>query len=347
MSQLINLRPNDEEKLLGYLYYKYIYPECHQKDFLQHLQDKYKKSNNKTLQQYFKDLNQYISSVFDIQKKSDESQSDQINASERKKEMILPMTRKEKNEGLINNSKKTKPDKKKEKYIKLKASSLNSPPKGIKNIGNTCYSSCILQIMLHNYKFSSTICKYRVNKSKFKHCQESVKSKNLDRTKKLTAQFILNGSRFIITLQKLFMNLISDSNDQANPQELFDHLVDRQGKAKFEIGRQEDIFEFMDSAFQLIEEGFKLNDFQGVTQKEREIIIHNLNCFKGIYRVDLIRKNNDRLLNSRQIPFNHIIVDVKEENLLNGIKKEFTQIINDFKLNVIFIYFCKFNRKRK
>lgn len=292
------------------------------------------------LQQYRRHLNAFMSSKFKIQSNSlTENQPAPLSpknkkiACEKKTELQMPTPK------FDNQREKNK----RNALPQIKASQNNILPKGIQNIGNTCYSSCILQIMLYNSKFSSTICKYRVNKDLREFCEKQLQSKILGPKKIQENQFIINGSEFILALQRFFLDLISDFPRQANPQNLFERLVDWEGRAKFKIGNQQDVFEFMDSVFQLIEEGYKLNDFKDLDQTQKEIIKKDLNCFQGIFKTYLLRSTNNECLSSQEIPFNHIIVDVNNFDLINAIKKSFSDFIEDFQWKVPRVFF--FNLK--
>ena len=132
-------------------------------------------------------------------------------------------------------------------------------PTGIINMGNTCYSSCILQILYHYPGFAKPICKFRIDeakKSRFENLAQTLKNSKSQSGKH---QLILNGSLLIETLQNFFYQLTAAGNNQADPSDVLSKMVSRDGNELFAIGKQEDVVEFMNCAFDLIEAGLELD----------------------------------------------------------------------------------------
>ena len=132
-------------------------------------------------------------------------------------------------------------------------------PKGIRNIGYTCYSSCILQMLFHHPRFMRRVCRFRVDRAKQVELTQRAAILAVGDKKRHKLQLTLNGSRFLESLQELFRELASGSDCQASPSEVFERMVTGDGRKMFQVGVQEDVVEFMDGFFELAVAGYRLD----------------------------------------------------------------------------------------
>lgn len=136
-------------------------------------------------------------------------------------------------------------------------------PKGIQNIGHTCYSSCILQILYHFPQFVKKICKFRQDDAKRSELMTRIESLGVNDKHRHKLQLVVNGGRFIQSLQELFRELTVGHADRASPSKVFGHMIAGDGRKMFQVGVQEDVVEFMDCFFQLITAGYELHEQVG------------------------------------------------------------------------------------
>ena len=129
-------------------------------------------------------------------------------------------------------------------------------PKGILNVGNSCYSACILQILLYQPKFVFKVCKFRVDSEKRRRC--SAKLTEAKGAKRAKLQMRLSGAEFIESLQGFVGQMIAGRDGYVDPSDVFSKLVDSEGKAKFADQSQEDALEFLDCVFKLVNHGMHL-----------------------------------------------------------------------------------------
>lgn len=133
-------------------------------------------------------------------------------------------------------------------------------PKGITNIGNTCYSSCILQILFHQPRFLKKIAKFAAAEEKRgKYLRRMAEPAGLSAEKKRKYGLALRGARFVESLQRFFKQMLVGRSEWVSPADVFAAMVSADNARMFSVGVQEDVVEFLGAAFQLIEAGFRLD----------------------------------------------------------------------------------------
>ena len=132
-------------------------------------------------------------------------------------------------------------------------------PKGIQNIGNTCYSSSMLQILYYQRRFLKKVAKFRLCKQRQDRYNRKLASaeKSQDRTTRL--RMSLHGARFILSLQRFFASMLESHTERVNPANVLANLVDWDNTLLFQAGAQQDAVEFMEAVFRLVEAGLRLD----------------------------------------------------------------------------------------
>lgn len=113
-------------------------------------------------------------------------------------------------------------------------------PMGLINIGNTCYSAAIFQVLYSLPTFMREISQIKVN-------QELCDGQDT----KLESRLARSGMRTIAALQKLLPEMAFGLRKYADPSALMGSVVDDQGEM-LKIGQEKDIVEFKQLVIQRI-----------------------------------------------------------------------------------------------
>ena len=149
---------------------------------------------------------------------------------------------------------------------------------GIQNIGNTCYFNALMQILYFSNCFSNKILAFKGSKmlvpedvtlkeSKIKSVFGVEKKKNKEQElrfqrkneERLKIEYLNNGVDLILELQKMFGLMLKGKVNRANPQDVLDHLMQKDTNKKVEVGLQKDIVEFLGIFFECLEAGFTVD----------------------------------------------------------------------------------------
>lgn len=120
-------------------------------------------------------------------------------------------------------------------------------PCGIMNVGNSCYSSSVFQILFNYPHFAETICRFRLSKD-----AESLPEKEK------------KGVLLVQSLQKMFGFLTKGKRMAIDPKEILELLVNPDTGERFVDGRQKDVTEFLDILFKGLGVGLKHHEGEGV-----------------------------------------------------------------------------------
>ena len=142
---------------------------------------------------------------------------------------------------------------------------VSAHPKGIQNIGNSCYSSCILQILYYQPRFLKKIAKFRLNEEKRVKYQQKLSLSDLPPLKQRKYKTALNGARFVRSLQRFFKKMTVAKSEWVSPSDVFAKMVTTDNARIFQVGVQEDVVEFLARAFRLIEAGFRMDEQVALT----------------------------------------------------------------------------------
>ena len=210
-------------------------------------------------------------------------------------------------------------------------------PKGIINIGNTCYSSSVLQVLFHFPRFTKKIGRFRLDRSKRMKLLKELQSALRNPEKKHKLQLTLFGAKFIESLQWLFEQLGSSEHSSVSPSRVFGCMLRGDGSKMFELGAQEDVLEFMDGLFKLVTAGYSLHEKVRLTQHV-EGKSSKLNPFEGTLRERLRLSGTGEVVSTRDVAFSSIILNVRHNRLDQALKHALNYQIDDFTHEVWLIY---------
>ena len=97
---------------------------------------------------------------------------------------------------------------------------------------------------------------FGVEKKKNKEQELRFQRKNEERLK---IEYLNNGVDLILELQKMFGLMLKGKVNRANPQDVLDHLMQKDTNKKVEVGLQKDIVEFLGIFFECLEAGFTVD----------------------------------------------------------------------------------------
>jgi hypothetical protein len=124
----------------------------------------------------------------------------------------------------------------------------------------------------------------------------------------------------------------------ANPQEIFECLVDENGHSKFNAKDTMSVTEFLDKTLILMDKGFKLNAVPKKNQGITDVHASFFNFFAGekiTYTIDERSteppKGNIEGVTSS---FNYLTVNVDERDMLHGLQKSLTKFIMEYDKDV-------------
>lgn len=143
--------------------------------------------------------------------------------------------------------------------IEIKNRSSDSPV-GIKNTGNSCYISCIIQILFYNKRFLKRILKFREKpeNSSEKKSDLVVNEKEISEKNRLLKQKEEKiGVNLIKSFQKIFGLMMKGTHVAVDPTEFFEAFIDPYTGKNYITGQQKDVVEFMGFMFNLLEAGLK------------------------------------------------------------------------------------------
>ena len=135
----------------------------------------------------------------------------------------------------------------------------SSTPMGIKNTGNSCYISSILQILFYSNSFLKKIFNFRKSTEEKNKEQDIRAKKQNEKDSMQRRKAEEQGADLVQGLQNMFGMMVKGESLVVDPSELFKKLVDPVTGENFVSGHQKDVTEFLDFFFKLLGAGFRKN----------------------------------------------------------------------------------------
>lgn len=138
-------------------------------------------------------------------------------------------------------------------------------PVGLRNIGNTCYFNCIMQIMYFIPCFGRKILELDLDK--FKPVKKTRK-KTLESEKE--ARKRESSKKLLDNLQQLFIEMTLSNRKYANPGDVITSVTDENGKV-MHVGDEEDVGEIGSRFMNALHEAFQIIDANDIQSSESEV----------------------------------------------------------------------------
>ena len=209
---------------------------------------------------------------------------------------------------------------------------------GIVNLGNTCYFSCLLQILLFCNSFSELILtknfKSRQNILENLEKEQQVETEE-QKSKRVFNQYSVN---LVLELQKLFGLMLYGNQNRVNPEKLLGFIMERGSNKVFEIGLQRDIVEILGVFFDSLDNGFQIltneTDEGGLKQEaESKEKLQNVKVFQGLLNSILLEEKTMEEISVQEKTFEYIDLQLKDGEILKAWEKSWNTRIENYKIN--------------
>ena len=209
---------------------------------------------------------------------------------------------------------------------------------GIVNLGNTCYFSCLLQILLFSNSFSELILtknfKSRQNILENLEKEQQVETEE-QKSKRVFNQYSVN---LVLELQKLFGLMLYGNQNRVNPEKLLGFIMERGSNKVFEIGLQRDIVEILGVFFDSLDNGFQIltneTDEGGLKQEaESKEKLQNVKVFQGLLNSILLEEKTMEEISVQEKTFEYIDLQLKDGEILKAWEKSWNTRIENYKIN--------------